>query len=79
MKYLEEIADEIIMENEPFIITDDWLMNHSTKKKAWTKEQLKALGIPWPPKKKWKKRIIGTAISKEDKTRFEIGVDITSN
>ena len=40
---------------------------------------MKALGITWPPKKKWKKRNIGTAISKEDKDRFEISVNITSN
>ena len=35
-------------------------MNHSTKKKGWTEEQLKALGIQWPPKGKWKREIINT-------------------
>ena len=78
MNDLEKLADEIIIENEPFIITETWLMEHRTKNKGWTKQQLKALGIQWSSKRKWKKRIIGTAISKEDKARFEIGVNITS-
>ena len=71
MNDLEKLADEIIIENEPFVITDEWLMKHRTEKRAWTMKQLKVLGIQWPPKGKWKRGMIGTEISKEDKARFE--------
>ena len=71
MEDLEKKADKIIIENEPFVITDEWLIKHRTKNRAWTMKQYKVLGIQWPPKGKWKRGVIGTEISKEDKARFE--------
>jgi hypothetical protein len=36
MKDLEKTADDIIAMNEPFIITDEWLMKNRTKKEGGT-------------------------------------------
>ena len=48
MEDLEKKADKIIIENEPFVITDEWLIKHRTKNRAWTMKQLKVLGIQCP-------------------------------
>lgn len=54
------------------IVTRDWLEAHATKNRGFTREQLKALGVRWPPKKGWKDRLVGKEISEAQKTAYEV-------
>ena len=62
-----------------FRITKEWLNAHKTAKGAWTKEQMSALGIKWPPQGGWKLQVCGTLIQDSDKERFEAGSNQYSN
>lgn len=53
------------------IITDEWITDNCSKSRGWTKKQLAALGVSWPPKSGWKKRVIGMEISEENRIIFE--------
>lgn len=46
-------------------ITREWLLSIRTHKGGWTKAQLAALGISWPPPKGWQQTLIGREISNE--------------
>ena len=37
---------------------------------GWNREQLKLIGVTWPPKSGWKERAIGREITKNDYDRF---------
>jgi len=39
-------------------ITEKEIMAARTKKGGWTKKQLAEWGVPWPPTKGWKDRLI---------------------
>jgi hypothetical protein len=54
-----------------FTVTNAWLMQHQSRRDAWTADQLAAIGISWPPKHGWKHRVIGTTITDQQKARFE--------
>ena len=59
---------------EQHIITDKWLVENATPPSngtAWTKAQLAVIGVNWPPKNGWKKRVVGKKISVEDALRFK--------
>ena len=62
-----------------FTINKEWLDAHKTKSGGYTKEQMIALGIDWPPKSGWKGRIIGETVTKESANRFEAGSDQYAN
>jgi hypothetical protein len=53
------------------IITDEWLVNNKTKAGGYTKTQLALVGVDWPPVHGWKKTVIGTELSEENKKTFE--------
>ena len=53
------------------ILTKEYIMKYRTKKGAWTKKQLEALGIKWPPSKGWIKKLEGKEISVENAKIFE--------
>ena len=54
-----------------FTVSDEWLMKHS-RAGAWTRDQIEALGIPWPPVHGWKQRdAVGRIITDTQKRRFE--------
>lgn len=60
------------------IITKQFLEDNRTPKGSFTKQQLKCLGVKWPPKSGWMKRVEGQEISDSDKQsfingRFQIG------
>jgi len=55
-----------------FKIDSEWIKKNCTKRKGYTKEQLKILGIKWPPIKGWKTKIINKEISLKDKEMFEL-------
>ena len=66
-----------------FFVTNEWMMAFSTSEKtgAWTKVQIDALMGPyrirargmWQPPKGWRRKIIGTEITEEQRLLFETG------
>jgi hypothetical protein len=46
------------------------LLQGRTLEGGWTKAQFKILGVPWPPRKGWKKSVIGKAITEDEVKRF---------
>lgn len=59
------------MRTEYIEIDENYLNKHKTKKGAWTRNQLKAIGVEWPLVSGWKERVIGTTISPEQQMIFE--------
>jgi hypothetical protein len=53
-----------------FAISDQWLREHS-RAEAWTADQLRCIGIEWPPTRGWKRRVIRRTITDQQKARFE--------
>lgn len=60
------------------IVTKTWIMDNRTTGGAWTKVQLAALGIDWPPPKGWLQRLEGTYITSIQRHNFEFGAGITA-
>lgn len=54
-----------------FQITNEWLEEFQSKKDGWTRIQLAAIGVDWPPLQGWKKAAAGRTISDEDRLLFE--------
>jgi hypothetical protein len=54
-----------------FIMTREWLHKFSTPGGGWTKKQLRAINVEWPPARGWLKASIGQPISGEQKAAFE--------
>jgi hypothetical protein len=57
-----------------FVVTHAWLMQHQSRRDAWTADQLRCIGIEWPPARGWKHRAIGKTISDQQKARFEMAM-----
>lgn len=56
------------------IITLKWLNDHRTARNGFTRAQVEALGMRWPPKPKgWLRRQVGREISDEIARKFEEG------
>lgn len=53
------------------IITREYVHAHRTAAGGWTKAQLAALGVSWPPTKGWLTAIIGLEITDDQAMRFE--------
>jgi len=53
------------------IITREYINEHKTEKGAWTKSQILALGVEWPPEKGWQREVEGFDISDENRKIFE--------
>ena len=53
------------------VITAEWIMANTTAAGGWTRKQLEAVGVDWPPVKGWKQRILGTEISADQQSVFE--------
>ena len=58
---------------EPVMITREYIMKHRTKRGAWTRVQILALGIEWPPTQGWIDEIVGNVLSPERAKEFETG------
>lgn len=56
-----------------FIVTEKWVHQHATGKGGYTRQQLAILGVSWPPKRGWIKRVTRKRLTLEQKTRFENG------
>lgn len=53
-------------------ITEKWLMDHATKHgSGWTREQLRLIGVAWPPPRGWKRAMIGVHVAEDLARRFE--------
>lgn len=52
------------------IITEELLIKGMSINGAWSKKQFKLLKVNWPPKRGWKKEIIGTDIKKDRMDEF---------
>ena len=52
------------------IITKELLDSAATENGGYTKKQLAAIGIDWPPRKGWKTEVIGKSISEEQAEIF---------
>lgn len=51
-------------------ITRAFIHNNKTYAGAWTKAQLKVIGIDWPPRAGWMRTIIGNELTDEEVLRF---------
>ncbi|MFJ3465338.1 hypothetical protein [Achromobacter spanius] len=54
------------------LITNDWLVQWQTVRGGYNKRQLEVLGIVWPPKRGWKRDVIGLSIPDEAARAFEL-------
>lgn len=52
-------------------ITKMWLKDHATKGCGFTKAQIEALGVSYPPKAGWIDEIVGTWITDEQAINYE--------
>jgi hypothetical protein len=47
-------------------VTEALIRECATARGGWTKRQLEALGVDWPPQKGWIERVVGTHINEFD-------------
>jgi hypothetical protein len=52
------------------ILTEEFLRKNSTMRGGWTKKQLAALGVSWPPKSGWMAEMIGKEITQKQVDSF---------
>lgn len=54
-------------------VTKRWLMDHSSgnARGGWTKAQLEAIGLSWPPPKGWVDALIGSMLEDSQRAEFE--------
>jgi 5-methylcytosine-specific restriction endonuclease McrA len=53
------------------IVTKEYVNNNKTKNGAWSRKQLVAIGVGWPPYKGWKQRVVGSVITDDKAAIFE--------
>ena len=53
------------------IITRAWIKRYKTDAGGWTRKQLNAIGVSFPPVKGWTFRVVGREITKERQAIFE--------
>jgi len=58
------------------IVSRKFIMAFRTDKGSWTRPQIEALGIDWPPVKGWIDRVCGKEISPHDQQIFESRIGI---
>lgn len=66
-------------DTEPVVITKAYIDKHKTKRGAWTKVQIEALGLEWPPTNGWKDRLVGEILNPDGARRFEQGKSMRAN
>lgn len=57
-------------------LTKEFIQQHKTDYGGWTKAQIEALGLKWPPRHGWQERLVGKEISAEAAQRFIDGKNI---
>lgn len=58
------------MKPAEIIITDDLIEHGASHRGGWSKKQFAALGVAWPPRKGWRRALIGRCISASAAERF---------
>ena len=51
-------------------LTKQFLQDHRTKSGAWTREQLRIIGVNWPPVKGWQSLIAGKELTGAEVAEF---------
>ena len=54
-----------------FTVSKVWIHDNTTLGGSWTANQLKILGVSWPPPKGWINRVEGMEIRDVDQQKFE--------
>jgi len=54
-----------------FRVTRQWLRQHASGNGGWTRAQLAAIGVSWPPPKGWVDSLIGSEIEERVRDEFE--------
>ncbi|MDB4302177.1 hypothetical protein N9924_01280 [bacterium] len=52
------------------LITKEFIESNKTPGGGWNRKQIEAIGLEWPPRKGWKKSVIGRCISLENAQIF---------
>lgn len=52
------------------VVTNQFIESGMSDVGGWTRKQIQALGIAWPPREGWKQRLEGVEIPDEDAARF---------
>lgn len=52
-------------------ITREWIFKYRTKGGSWTRDQLAAISVDWPPVSGWIDRVIGNEIDSRAEDRFK--------
>lgn len=50
--------------NDYITVNEELLAHAATPSGGYTKTQLAAIGVPWPPPKHWKRAVVGRRISR---------------
>jgi hypothetical protein len=54
-------------------VTLEWLKTHATPRGGYTKAQMQALGLAWPPVAGWQRAVVGCTIPEKNARAFEAG------
>jgi hypothetical protein len=57
--------------SKTMIVTREWVMRHRTPNGGWTRAQLDAIGVKWPPKRGWVVTVIGRDLPDDAVQAFE--------
>lgn len=60
-------------------LTKRYLLDNRTEKGGFTRQQLKILGIKWPPQAGWLDDLEGVEITEQQKAQFEISKEVLAN
>ena len=52
-------------------VSAKWIHAHHTSRGAWTRRQLAAIGVSWPPARGWMWRAEGMEITEAQRQTFE--------
>ena len=61
----------MIVENAAMQVTREFLMAHRTARGAWTRAQLQALGLQWPPLQGWLDSVVGQELTDAQVEQFK--------
>lgn len=53
-------------------VTREFIMAHRTVRGAWTKAQIEALGLQWPPLQGWIDSVVGQELTEAQVTQFKV-------
>jgi hypothetical protein len=59
------------------LVTYQYIQDHKSEKGGWTKKQLSALGVDWPPQKGWIHTVEGKLLTEEQVNTFELQKSVT--